>query len=144
MTLLERAIEIAVKVHNGQIDKAGCEYILHPLRLMLKMKTQDEKILAVLHDAIEDTDLTIQNLKNEGFGERILNVLELLTRDKGKTTYEDYIKIIKTNPVATKIKIADLEDNMDLTRIKTIKEEDSLRIKKYNWAWNFLADPNNN
>ena len=140
MTLLEKAIIIASKAHNGQKDKAGCEYILHPLRLMLQMKTQDEKIIAIVHDAIEDSDYTIQDLRHEGFGEEILNPLELLTRNNKNVAYEDYIKKIKTNPVATKIKIADLEDNMDLTRIKDLKEKDLSRLKRYNWAWHFLMD----
>lgn len=140
MTLLEKAITIASRAHNGQKDKAGCEYILHPLRLMLQMKTQDERIIAVLHDVIEDSDYTIQDLRHEGFEEEILNSLKLLTKNDKKVTYEDYIKKIKTNPIATKIKIADLEDNMNLTRMKSLKETDLLRFKKYSWAWHFLNE----
>lgn len=140
MALLEKAIIIASKAHNNQKDKAGCEYILHPLRLMLQMKTQDEKIIAILHDVIEDSNYTIQDLRHEGFEEEILVPLRLLTRNDKKVIYEDYIKKIKTNHVATKIKIADLEDNMNLTRIKNLKETDLLRFKKYNWAWHFLNE----
>lgn len=143
MTPLERAITIASKAHSNQKDKAGCEYILHPLRLMLQMKTQDEKIIAILHDVIEDSNYTIQDLRHEGFEEGILNPLKLLTRDNKKVTYEDYIKKIKTDPVATKIKIVDLEDNMNLTRIKNLKETDLLRFKKYNRAWHFLMGSGN-
>ena len=139
MTLLEKAIEIALKAHQGQMDKAGCEYILHPLRLLTQMETQEEKIIAVLHDVLEDTDVTLQQLADIGFGKSILCALELLTRDKEKITYEDYIKKIKTHPVAAKVKIADLEDNMDMTRIKKIQEKDLQRMKKYNWAWHYLT-----
>jgi len=140
MTLLEKAIHIALKAHSGQKDKAGCEYILHPLRVMLQMKTQEEKIIAILHDAVEDSDYTIQALKDEGFGEEILNSVELLTRDKKGEAYEDVIRRIKTNPIATKIKIADLEDNMDIKRIENIKEKDLERLRRYRWAWHFLMD----
>ena len=140
MTLLEKAIHIALKAHNGQKDKAGCEYILHPLRVMLQMKTQEEKIIAILHDAVEDSDYTIQDLKDEGFGEEILNSVELLTRDIKGEAYEDFIRKIKTNPIVTKVKIADLEDNMDIKRIENIKEKDLERLRRYNWAWHFLMD----
>ncbi|MFL0168788.1 MULTISPECIES: GTP pyrophosphokinase [Clostridium] len=131
--MLEKAIRIAAKAHEGQVDKGGKPYILHPLRLMLSRTSQEEMICAVLHDVIEDTDITIDYLKNEGFSEEILSALDALTR-RHNETYDEFIERIVTNRLACEIKLADLKDNMNLSRIENPSQKDHERIKKYNKA----------
>ena len=137
MTLLERAIQIAVTAHAGQIGKDGSPYILHPLRLMLKMDSEEAKIVAVLHDVVEDTDVSFEDLSREGFPEPVLEALRFLTHDKD-TPYEDYVERIKPHPLARKVKLADLEDNSDIRRLSGIEEKDLQRLKKYHRAWMIL------
>ena len=142
MTSLEKAIRIALDAHTGQKDKSRCEYILHPLRVMLKMDTQEERLIAILHDVVEDSEISIQDLESQGFDRNVLDVVALLTRDKANTPYEDFIRSIGTDPLAVKIKIAGLEDNMNITRISEIGEKDIKRLKRYHWAWHFLKKLN--
>ena len=130
MSTLENAMSIAVTAHKGQVDKAGKPYILHPLRLMFKMNSESEMIAAVLHDVVEDTDWTFEMLKAEGFGEEVLDALRLLTHDK-KVPYKNYLEAIKTNKIALRVKIADLEDNLDIKRIARPKLRDYARIAEY-------------
>ena len=137
MLLLERAIEIAVSAHKGQVDKAGKPYILHPLRLMFKMQTENEMIAAVLHDVVEDTDWTIEKLEAEGFNEEVITAIKLLTHDK-KVPYKKYIEAIKTNKMALRVKLADLEDNMDIKRIAHPKFKDYARLAEYLKYYNDL------
>ena len=139
MSLLERAIEIAVSAHKEQVDKAGKPYILHPLRLMFKMQTENEMIAAVLHDVVEDTDWTIEKLEAEGFDEEVITAIELLTHDK-KVPYKKYIEAIKTNKIALKVKLADLEDNMDIKRIAHPKFKDYARLAEYLKYYNELKE----
>lgn len=135
---LEKAINLSVEKHRGQIDKGGMPYILHPLYVMTKMDTENEKIVAVLHDIIEDTDVTFNYLRSNGFSDEVINALECLTRKNGED-YFCYIERIKTNRIAVKVKLADLEHNMDLRRIKNLTDEDIIRsIKKYKRAWDEL------
>lgn len=127
--MLEKAIELALKYHKGQIKNGtGEEFILHVLRVMLKMDTEDEKISAVLHDIIEKTNCTLEDLKQQGFSNKIINTVDTLSKRKGED-YSDYIKRIKKDPDAVKIKIADLEDNMN---IKNTKELTQVDIEKMN------------
>jgi (p)ppGpp synthase/HD superfamily hydrolase len=133
MSTLEDAISLAVKAHRGRKDKAGEAYILHPLRGMLRMKTKDERIVAVLHDVIEDTKYTLEDLRKAGYSQKILQSLDYLTRRDGEE-YEEFIKRVKRNPLARKVKIADIEDNLDLARIKKPKKRDFKRIEKYRLA----------
>ena len=128
--MLEKAIAIAVNAHIGQVDKAGKAYILHPLRLMMKMDIEEAMIVAVLHDTVEDTNVTIESLRQEGFSENILAAVEAVTRKEGEP-YVDFIQRIKPNPLATKVKIADLEDNSDLSRLDNPTEKDLKRNEKY-------------
>ena len=134
MATLEKAILIAVKAHHGQADKAGDPYILHPLKVMSAMSSEEEKMAAVLHDVLEDTALTMETLRKEGFSEEVIQAVDCLTRKKHES-YEDFIERIRLNPIARKVKIADLEDNMDIKRIKEPKDEDWERLKKYHRAW---------
>jgi len=113
MSLLEKAISIAVEAHKGKKDKAGQIYILHPLRAMFRVDTEDEKIVAVLHDVVEDhSDVwPVKRLRKLGFPKRILDALDCVTKHEGES-YEDFIKRSASNPIALKVKLADLEDNM--------------------------------
>lgn len=127
---LKHAISIAVECHSGQKDRMGEPYIQHPLRMMIKMKTVEEKITAVLHDVVEDSEMTISVLRNEGFSEKILKAIDALTKRKGES-YKESIERVKKNPLAVKVKIADFEDNMDIRRLKRITENDRKRLNRY-------------
>ena len=137
--MLEKAILIATNAHKGQLDKGGSPYILHPLRLMFAMHNETEKICAVLHDVIEDTEITLDHLRNEGFSEEVLSVLDALTR-RGTETYDEFIGRIIKNKIASNIKLADLRDNMDLSRINNPTQKDYERIEKYHKASNLILD----
>jgi (p)ppGpp synthase/HD superfamily hydrolase len=139
MSSLEKAISIAAQAHEGQRDKAGVPYILHPLRVMLKMTTEQARITAVLHDLIEDTDWTIERLAREGFHREILAAVDCLTRREGEE-YEAFIQRVRLNPLAVTIKIADLEDNLDGSRLKQVTAADEKRIVKYRNALQVLAN----
>jgi hypothetical protein len=130
MSTLETAILLAAKGHMNIKDKAGMPYILHPLKIMLKMDSEEEMITAVLHDLIEDTKYTIKDLNDKGFSAAVLEAVDYLSHKAG-TSYEDYIESLKGNPIARKVKIADLEDNMDLKRIRNPTDKDMKRLKKY-------------
>ncbi|QUH21877.1 GTP pyrophosphokinase [Alkaliphilus sp. B6464] len=137
MNLLEQAIIIATKAHAGQIDKGGNLYILHPLSIMLKMPDDRSKIVAVLHDIIEDTSITPEDLKNLGFGDDILIPLDYLTRKKNET-YMEFVRRAAQHPVSKLVKMADIENNMDLTRISNPTKKDYDRVKKYEKALKIL------
>ncbi|RII33640.1 GTP pyrophosphokinase [Clostridium chromiireducens] len=131
--MIEKAILIAVNAHKGQVDKGGSPYILHPLRLMFSREDEAEKICAVLHDVIEDTDVTLDYLREKGFSKEVLSALDALTRRKGET-YEEFIDRIIENKIACNVKLADLNDNMDISRIKNPTEKDYERLEKYKKA----------
>ena len=137
MSTLEKAITIAANAHAGQIDKAGAHYILHPLRVMLKLDTVKERIVAVLHDVIEDTAVSFEDLANEGFSPEILEALHSVTRMPDEE-YEEFVRRAGENPIGRRVKLADLEDNCDLSRIDTPTERDFARIEKYRKAIDYL------
>lgn len=112
---LSKALEIAIQAHAGQFDKQGMPYVLHPLRVMLRMKNTDDMIVAILHDVVEDSDVTIDSLRIAGFSDEILKVIDILTH-RPNEPYKDYVLRVKENPTATKIKLADLADNTDASR----------------------------
>ena len=130
---LDRAIDLAKQHHEGQTDKAGNPYIEHPLRVMNQMESEEEKIVAVLHDIVEDTDISLDDLRNEGFSKEVVDAVECLTKQDGEN-YDSYIERISFNPLAVKIKLADLEDNRDLTRLPEVTDKDLERIEKYDKA----------
>lgn len=132
MDSLNEAIQIASFFHEGQLDKGGNPYILHPLRVMMKMNTKDERIVALLHDVIEDTECTIDELKQH-FTSHVVEAIASLTRNEGES-YIDFICRCKQNELARKVKIADIEDNMDLSRIEQPTKRDYDRVKKYKKA----------
>ena len=139
MATLEKAILIAVQAHHGQTDKAGDPYILHSLRVMLHMTHEKGMVAAVLHDVVEDTKWTTADLRQEGFSEEVLGLVDCLTR-REQESYEKFIERVNLNPTARRIKIADLEENMDVKRIREPKEEDWERAKKYDRACLRLKD----
>lgn len=138
MTLLERAIDIAVTHHRDKVDKGGNTYILHPLRMMCRMQTETEMIVAVLHDVVEDTDWTFEMLEAEGFTPVVIEALKCVTKRKGED-YDVFITRSLNNDIARKVKLADLEDNMDIRRIASPTQEDLDRIAKYRRAWEYLS-----
>ena len=133
MSTLERAIVIATEAHAGQVDKAGAPYILHPLRLMLQMDKTEDRIVAVLHDVVEDSDWTLQRLRGEGFTRDIINAIDSVTWRKHED-YEDFIQRSIQNSIGCRVKLADLRDNSDLSRISDPKEADFKRVDTYRWA----------
>ena len=137
MATLERAIEIAAKAHAGQVDKAGQPYVLHPLRMMLAVTTAEARMAAVLHDVVEDTTVTFDELHVEGFPASVLEAVEALTKREGED-YEAFIHRVAPNPIAREVKLADLKDNSDLSRIAEPTDRDRERIKKYRQAITYL------
>ena len=131
MSTLERAIQIATEAHKGQFDKAGREYIGHPIRVMEMGKTEDEKIVGVLHDVIEDTDWTFERLEAEGFSQEVINALRCVTKTSENENYDDFIDRVKKNPLAASVKINDLTDNMDIRRLPYLSDKAVKRLKKY-------------
>lgn len=131
--LLERAIAIAEKQHAGQVDKAGRPYIEHPLRVMKTMSNDADRIVAILHDVIEDTDFTLDQLVAEGFPGYILEALDAVTRRDGEI-YEAFVARAAMNPIGRRVKYADLQDNADLSRIAAPTAADVARTEKYHRA----------
>lgn len=133
MATLERALVIAAEAHAGMTDKGGAPYILHPLRLMHQMCTPDERIVALLNDVVEDSPWTLEALRAEGFSETIVAAVDGLTRREGES-YEDFIARGATNPLARRVKLADIEDNLDLRRLGELEEMDLARLQRYQRA----------
>jgi hypothetical protein len=137
--MLDKAIVVAAKAHEGQVDKGGQPYILHPLRVMFSRRSEAERICAVLHDVVEDTDISLDYLRDQGFSEEVLSALDALTRRDGET-YDEYISRIVKNKIASHVKLCDLCDNTDLSRIKNPSAVDYERVKKYRKAEDRIFD----
>lgn len=137
MPTLEDALALALEAHRGQRDKAGDPYILHPLRLMLRFDDEPARLVALLHDVVEDSDTSLDDLRMAGYPGVVLAALDCLTHRAGEA-YADYIQRIKPNPLARRVKLADLEDNMSLVRLSTLAERDARRLQKYHRAWQAL------
>jgi len=142
MSDLDKAVAIATKAHAGQLDKAGQPYILHPLRLMFKFQHEIERVIAVLHDVVEDSDVSLDDLKKFGFTPPVIETIDCLSR-RIDESYEDFIFRVSSNSLARKIKIEDLKDNLDLTRINSISEKDLARVEKYHKALKLLLGERN-
>lgn len=137
LELLEKAIGIAVTAHRGQKDKNGAPYILHVLRVTARVETVKEKIVAVLHDVVEDTDWTFERLIAGGFSAELVEAIDALTKREGED-YEDFVKRSASNPLACRVKIADLEDNMDVRRMEDVSEKEAKQLRKYLKAWKHI------
>ena len=135
--MLVKAIQIAVSAHKEQVDKSGQPYILHLIRVMDAGETEQEKICGVLHDLVEDTDWTFEKLEKEGFSEEIISALKCVTKQENEA-YDVFISRIKENPLAIKVKLNDLRDNMDITRLVHITKKDRERLNKYLKAYQEL------
>ncbi len=135
---LLRAYDIAKLAHEGQTDKSGAPYFGHVERVSSMGQTLDEKIVGMLHDLIEDTDWTFEMLAAEGFAPHIIDALRLVTKLSEDEPYDDFIERIATNPLAVAVKLNDLRDNMDVTRLKEFTEKDVKRTRKYLKAYNRL------
>ena len=134
------AMKLAYTAHHGQVDKSGVPYIFHPIHVAEQMNTEKRTILALLHDVVEDTEVTMSQIR-EKFGQDIVDVLVLLTHEKN-VPYLDYINKIKNNPDATAVKIADMKHNLE--RIYLLPEDIQMRLKsKYNEAWKILNNNEN-
>lgn len=131
--MLNKAIEIAAIAHTGQVDKGGAPYILHPIRIMLTRENELEQICAVLHDVVEDSEFTFEELRKQGFSEKVIDVLDCLTKRDGEN-YDEFIGRVLKNETACQVKLADINDNMNLTRIENPSEKDRERIRKYKKA----------
>ena len=139
MSTLERAIEIATEAHRGQFDKAGNDYIQHPLRVMAAGKTTNEKIVGVLHDVVEDTDWTFERLAAEGFSSEVVEALQCVTKLSESEPYDKFIARVKTDKLAVAVKLNDLTDNMDIRRLPYLSDKDVKRLKKYLKAYKQLT-----
>jgi len=135
--LLERAIKLAEKYHEGQFDKGEHPYIEHPLRVMNGVESTEEKILAVLHDVLEDCNVSKEQLINDGIPEYLVEKLEILCKGKNEK-YFDYIDRIKVTQLTINVKLSDLRDNMNLERLKEVTEKDLKRLEKYKKAKEML------
>lgn len=136
--MLQAAIKLAVEAHDGSPpDKGGQPYILHPLRVMLRLETDDERIVAVLHDVVEDTDHTLDSLRERGFSAEVLAALDCVTKREGES-YEHFIGRCEQNPLARRVKLADLEDNLDVRRLPSVSDQDAARLEKYLTSWRRL------
>ena len=136
--LTRLASKIAYKAHEGQTDKAGVPYIFHPIHIAEQMDSEESCVVALLHDVIEDSDITLEIL-NKYFNDDIITALRVLTK-KENDDYVMYIKRVKTNKLATKVKIKDLEHNRDLTRLDEVTDKDRKRSLKYWQAIRYLED----
>ncbi len=130
MSTIERAIEIAARAHAGQVDKAGAPYIFHPLRLMFAVNTPEQKMAAILHDVVEDTDVTFEYLRAEGFPTEVLAAVKALTKAEGEARL-DAARRAAANPIARVVKLADVTDNMNINRITNPTEKDYARLIEY-------------
>ena len=139
--LYDKAMQIATRVHAGQHDKVGKDYILHPLRVADRCVSSKAKIVALLHDTIEDTDVTEEYLRQQGFPDDIVDAVMSVTRREGED-YEAFIRRAAANPIGRQVKIADLEDNMDIRRLPDISDHDVVRLRKYLQAWYYLHQKN--
>ncbi len=139
MPTLEDAIALAVEAHRGQRDKAGQTYILHPLRVMMRLETEAERMAAILHDVVEDTPYTLERLRALGYPEEVLGALDCLTKREGES-YEAFIERVRPHPLARRVKLADLEDNMDVRRLPTVGARETERLARYRAAWARLKE----
>lgn len=137
--LTKKALKLCFEAHKEQVDKSGMPYVFHPFHLAEQMKDEATTVVALLHDVVEDTATTFEDLEKQGFSDEIINALKLLTHEKN-VLYMDYIGEIKKNKIATKVKLADLRHNSDLTRLSVVDEKALKRKEKYEKAIKLLGE----
>lgn len=138
MHIIDSALALACRVHAGQVDKSGEAYILHPLRLMMQFDHHDEQLVALLHDVVEDGDVTQGDLRAIGLPDNVVTAIDCLSKRQGET-YDAFIERIGPNALARKVKIADIRDNLNLTRLPELHEQDLERAAKYHRALMYLS-----
>ena len=136
-SMFDLALSIAKKAHKGQYDKAGVDYIEHPLFVASLVDTQEEKAVALLHDVLEDSPYTAEELILAGLPETIVSAVQILTKEKGQD-YQQYLELVKSSPIARRVKLADLKHNSDLSRLATVTEKDLEQLEKYKKAIDYL------
>lgn len=136
--MINIALSIAKKAHAGQVDKAGIDYIQHPLYVASQVKTEQEKAVALLHDVLEDSDITAADLLAYALSNEVVTAVQTLTKKKGQR-YQDYLEKVKSNDLARVVKLADLKHNSDLSRLKSVSDTDRERVKKYKNAIRYLS-----
>ncbi|MGN0006255.1 MAG: GTP pyrophosphokinase [Candidatus Gastranaerophilaceae bacterium] len=139
--MTKKALKLSFEAHKNQVDKSGMPYVYHPFHLAEQMSDEDKTIVALLHDVVEDTDYTLDDLSLMGFSDAIIEVISLMTHDKN-TTYIDYIVHISKNSIAKAVKLADLKHNSDLTRLDVVTDKDLNRVEKYKKAIVLLEESN--
>lgn len=132
-------MKISFEAHKNQVDKNGIPYIYHPVHLAEQMTDENTICVALLHDVVEDTDMTFEQLANEGFSDEIIDALRLMTHNKA-VSYMKYVEKIKCNPIATAVKLADLRHNSDLTRLDIVDPKALKRVEKYKTAIELLSE----
>lgn len=135
--MTKKAIKLMFEKHKDQVDKSGMPYVFHPFHLAEQMDDEETTITALLHDIVEDTDTTFEDLRKLGFSDNVINALKLMTHDKN-VDYFEYVKNISKNPIARKVKIKDLEHNMDTSRLDEVTDKDLERVKKYKKCYKYL------
>ena len=135
----KKALKLCFEAHKDQVDKSGLPYVFHPFHLAEQMESEETTIVALLHDLVEDTDYTFEDLKQMGFCASVIDALMLMTHDEN-TEYMDYVRAIKENPIARAVKLADLEHNSDLTRLEQIDDKALARREKYQKAKALLLE----
>lgn len=139
MLLYQQALAIAEDAHKGQVDKAGVAYIHHPLYVASLVEGELAKTVALLHDVVEDSDWTLEDLRKEGLPEEVVQAVGIITKKRNEN-YEEYILRVKQNPLARQVKLADLKHNSDLSRLANVTDRDRKRVAKYQKAISFLSE----
>ena len=139
--MTKKAIKLMFEKHKNQVDKSGMPYVFHPFHLAEQMDDEETTITALLHDIVEDTNTTFDDLRKLGFSDNVINALKLMTHDKN-VDYFEYVKNISKNPIARKVKIKDLEHNMDTSRLDEVTDKDLERVKKYKKCYKYLLNNN--
>ena len=137
-SMVDLALSIARQAHEGQLDKAGVDYIEHPIYVASQVDTEEEKAVALLHDVIEDSSVTAEELLNAGLPETVVTAIQILSKKKGQD-YQTYLENVKSNPLARVIKLADLKHNSDLSRLSSVTDKDLERFEKYKKAIDYLS-----
>lgn len=137
--MTKKAMKLCFNAHKDQVDKSGMPYVFHPFHLAEQMSDEETTVVALLHDVVEDTNYTIEDLRKMGFSEAVLEAILLMTHDE-TVPYMEYVKKIKKNRIAAAVKHADLMHNSDLSRLDTVDEKIMKRVEKYKQAIAILDD----
>ena len=135
----KKALALCFAAHKDQVDKSGMPYVFHPFHLAEQMQTEETVTAALLHDVVEDTEYTLEDLRRMGFAESVLEALALLTHDD-QVPYMDYVRTLRSNPIARAVKLADLKHNSDLSRLDKVDEKALRRVEKYHQAMELLMN----